>query len=244
MRLTDFTDSEVEELVARLAPKPDVPSSIRKMPDQRTLPPVAAGAGPVRPPREPKRPQVEPLSPARYRVELTVDQATRDRLEYARSLMRHRNPTGDLEVVVAQALEALVEKLEKERHGKTERPRASRGSADPGHVTQAARREVVARDGAQCSFVSADGERCSSGDFLEIDHLEPRALGGTGEPSNLRVLCRAHNRYAAEQAFGREHVEKQIHFHRWQSESKPASRDVLERALVGMGFRRAESSER
>jgi hypothetical protein len=234
------TKREVEELVARLAPKPDVAPSIRKLPEQRTLPPAAATAGPMHPPRQQKRPQVEPLSPARYRVELTVDKATRDRLEYARSLMRHRNPSGDLEVIVAQALEALIEKLEKEKHGKTERPRASRGSADPGHVTQAARREVVARDGAQCSFVSAEGERCDSSDFLEIDHREPRALGGTGDPSNLRVLCRAHNRYAAEQVFGREHVERQVYFHRWQSEPKPASRDVLERALVGMGFKRAE----
>jgi hypothetical protein len=237
------TKREVEELVARLAPKPDVKPSIRKLPEQASLPAAADGTSASEASRDSgsrRRPEVVPLSPARYKLELTVDQATRDRLEDVRSLMRHRNPTGDLEVIIREAIEALAEKLEKERLGRTERPRASRGSADPGHVTKAALREVVARDGMQCSFVSADGERCGSRDFLEVDHRTPRALGGTGDPSNLRVLCRSHNQYAAEQVFGRAHVEKQIHFHREKCKPPPAARDVLESALLRMGFRKAE----
>ncbi|WP_420814282.1 hypothetical protein [Labilithrix luteola] len=40
--------------------------------------------------------------------------------------------------------------------------------------------------------------------------MTPRALGGSGEADNLRVLCRAHNRDAAERVFGRAHVEARI----------------------------------
>jgi hypothetical protein len=39
--------------------------------------------------------------------------------------MRHRNPSGDLAAVVERALDALLEKLEKERLGRTARPRVS-----------------------------------------------------------------------------------------------------------------------
>jgi hypothetical protein len=46
-------------------------------------------------------------------------------LERARDLMRHRNPAGDLAVVVERALDALLAQLEKERLGKTARPRST-----------------------------------------------------------------------------------------------------------------------
>ncbi|MBX3228745.1 MAG: HNH endonuclease, partial [Labilithrix sp.] len=59
-------------------------------------------------------------------------------------------------------------------------------------------------------FVSADGERCPAREWLEVDHRQPRALGGAGTIENVRILCRAHNRLAAEQAFGVEHVARKI----------------------------------
>ena len=43
-----------------------------------------------------------------------------------------------------------------------------------------------------------------------IDHVTPRALGGSGEAENLRAFCRAHNHHAAERVFGRAHVEARI----------------------------------
>jgi len=48
------------------------------------------------------------------------------------------------------------------------------------------------------------------GEYLEIDHIVPQAKGGKGTTDNLRVRCRAHNRLAAENEFGREHVERKI----------------------------------
>jgi Holliday junction resolvasome RuvABC DNA-binding subunit len=47
---------------------------------------------------------------------------------------------------------------------------------------------------------------------LELDHVEPRALGGRDDAENLRVRCRAHNQLAAEQVFGRDHVEQRRRF--------------------------------
>ena len=64
------------------------------------------------------------------------------------------------------------------------------------------RARVFERDGHRCTFVAADGTRCTATHDLQIDHVHPFALGGTNEPHNLRVLCGAHNRRRAEETFG------------------------------------------
>jgi HNH endonuclease len=47
--------------------------------------------------------------------------------------------------------------------------------------------------------VSGKGKKCDATEFLELDHIEPFALGGKTEASNVRVLCRVHNQLAAEE---------------------------------------------
>lgn len=73
-----------------------------------------------------------------------------------------------------------------------------------------ARRAAFLRDGEQCAFIGDDGVRCDATSFLEVDHIEPRALGGQGAASNARVLCAAHNAYEARRRFGRRHIERRI----------------------------------
>ena len=52
------------------------------------------------------------------------------------------------------------------------------------------------RDGGKCSYVHRETKRrCSSKYLLQIDHIQPFALGGKTEKENLRLLCAAHNRY-------------------------------------------------
>jgi 5-methylcytosine-specific restriction endonuclease McrA len=233
------TKREVEELIAKRAPKPDVAPSIRKLPDvsRPAAPQVALPAAPRSSPIPAG--QVQPLSESRYKIQLTASAALKDKLEHARALMSHRNPSGDLAAVVEQALDLLIEKLEKEKLGKVACPRAAqpRPSSNPGHVTRTARREVIDRDGLQCSFVGKDGERCPARAFLELDHRHPRALGGTGEASNVRVRCRAHNRHAAEQVFGCAHIEERIHFRQRKSPPDAETRSLVRGALRAMGFR-------
>jgi hypothetical protein len=182
--------------------------------------------------------RAEPVAEDRYRLELTITRATRDKLEHARDLLMHANPTGDLSVVVERALDTLLDKLEKQRLGKVAEASAAAASAavEPPAPTPTAsaappaseprppaktsgiprsvRREVFARDGAQCTFVSADGERCAERGGLELDHIVPQAHGGSNEASNLRVLCRTHNQLAAKDAFGKDHVQAKIDLRR------------------------------
>src|SRR5437867_3495174 len=81
--------SEVEELLARLHPQPDVPSSIRKLPEVKPaaapgalLPaPAAAPAPSALPAPAAPRPQlVTPLAPDRYKVQFTVPKETCEKL--------------------------------------------------------------------------------------------------------------------------------------------------------------------
>jgi len=57
------------------------------------------------------------------------------------------------------------------------------------------RRQVREQSQNQCS-------NCETNYALEIDHRLPRALGGTHQPNNLRLLCKSCNQRAAIQIFG------------------------------------------
>jgi 5-methylcytosine-specific restriction endonuclease McrA len=71
------------------------------------------------------------------------------------------------------------------------------------YVPRKVLREVFARDGGQCTFISPEGRRCSSREFLEVHHHEPFARGGKATVDNLRLSCRAHNQFLAELDYGR-----------------------------------------
>jgi hypothetical protein len=75
---------------------------------------------------------------------------------------------------------------------------------------RATRRAMLERDGLRCTWRTGDGVRCEARAWLEHDHVRPRARGGSSSANNGRLLCRAHNRLAAEQEFGRQHVEQAI----------------------------------
>ena len=71
-------------------------------------------------------------------------------------------------------------------------------------------RAVFLRDGRQCSYVSPEGRRCSARRCLELDHVNPRAVGGENTIENLRLRCRAHNQRYARQCFGKACVDAAV----------------------------------
>jgi len=71
------------------------------------------------------------------------------------------------------------------------------------YIPQEIRRKVWVRDGGRCTYQSSSGKRCGEKGFLEMDHIEPFALGGLSTEENLRLLCARHNKWRAEKTFGR-----------------------------------------
>src|SRR5215467_11066887 len=256
------TKRELEELLAARAPRPDVMTMITELVSPQAQAQTQAHTQAQAQGQAQVHARLEPLSPARHRLELTISAEVRAKLERATSLLGHRIPDGRLELVLDRALDALLAKLEKERFGRAARPNRKMRASKVGHIPRAVRREVFARDGEQCSFTDAHGNRCPSRTRLELDHIDPRACGGGDDASNLRVVCRSHNRLYAERAFGRDHVERRIRLRRRMSrcppppaspplpraqEEAPAACsaaandavDVTRRALTKMGFRDA-----
>ena len=223
------TKREVQLLVARLAPKPDVPAAIAQLPPPAVVLPFVTPAATA----PPVPPRIAPLSEDRYEVRFTAGTALRDKIERAKDLLRHRHPTGDLEAVMNRAFDALVTQLEKERTGASKRTQRKPRPTHTDHLPRAVRRAVFERDGERCSFVGAEGHRCSASGHLELDHTLSKALGGEATVANLRVRCRKHNLLHAEEVFGEAHVANKIH-HR-QHGSSPIL-ETAKNGLVRMGF--------
>ena len=58
------------------------------------------------------------------------------------------------------------------------------------------RKQVWLRDEGRCTYSCPQTKRqCHSQNFLQIDHIQPYALGGNHEIKNLRLLCANHNQY-------------------------------------------------
>jgi hypothetical protein len=250
---------DIEIIVARLARRPDVPDRVRALaPEPHS---IAGDAGVGLPPGpNPSRPaelftRVKPLAPERFALQTTISQATREKLERAKALTSHRNPSGELGVVLDAALDALIVKLEKQKFAVTARPRVTKArrdsaahtaavddaaavdaavDADPTYVPADVRRAVYERDGGRCTFTSADGRRCTERRFLELDHATMVCRGGQPTVDGIRLRCKAHNQHAAEEALGAD-------FMRAKREAAARDRDVT-RALRGMGFNAAETN--
>src|SRR5204862_7135068 len=149
-------------------PKPEVPSSIRKLPGPAAEPPPSEASAEVPMAGVPldqtalpcpaRRPVVSPLAPDRYEIRFTASARTREKLRQAQDLLRHAVPTGDLAEVIDRALTVLLEDLARKRFAATNRPRASRGTARGSRdVAAKVRRAVGLRDHGVCTFVSKSG---------------------------------------------------------------------------------------
>ena len=220
------TKFQVQELLARRFPRPDVASRIRKLPSPAVSPPaLMTGAAPrveVAPqsptsreasvPVVPARALFEPTSEARYRIQLNATSALKEKLELFQALVSHSVPSGDIAAVLERALDLALEPAQRRRFAQTDRPRAmqtrtlKRTSTHREHVPNAVQREVAARDGLRCTYVSDAGCRCSARAFLQFHHEKPWARGGASSVENLKLLCASHNRLLAARDFGAAHV--------------------------------------
>ena len=221
----------IEAMLADRAPKADVPAQVRRLPAARSaLPPspevrpapsfgatapgasseALASAAP-RPTAQPPSAHPEPLGAGRYRVTFTASPATHAKLEEARALLRHQIPDGDLAKLFDRALEALLREARRTKFAACERPSPSPappGSSEPAnrHIPATIKRAVAERDRGRCTFVARDGWRCGSREALEFHHVQPFARARRHRVEEITLRCRAHNRHAAIQDYGADHM--------------------------------------
>jgi len=224
-----LTKRGVEKMLAERFPKPDVPPSVRKLPGSSSKK-SSQPQGPFAQPRqtesvepqgakertaEPapsrqfvaeipaRRDTVAPLSPTRFKIQFTANQEFHDKLRCAQELLSHQIPNGDLAAVLGRALDLLVAQAKKDRFAVGRKAgRKDQGSTSSRSIPAAVRRAAYERDEGQCTFVSTSGRRCAERSFLELDHIRPYGQGGPSTVENIRLHCKCHNAYAAEQAYG------------------------------------------
>jgi hypothetical protein len=209
--------AEVEEIVARLAPFPEVPAFIRKLPAAKPALPPPEARGPAAPlspaPAFPTSPlqrqwpsgEVTPLAPDRYKLQLTIGGSTLEKLRLAKDMLRHAIPSGDDAAILDRAFTALLADLARSKFAAAENPRpprtAAAAAAGSRHIPAEVKRSVWLRDLGRCAFVGTDGRRCNERAFVEFHHVRPYAAGGEASVENIQLRCRRHNDYEARAYF-------------------------------------------
>jgi 5-methylcytosine-specific restriction endonuclease McrA len=108
-----------------------------------------------------------------------------------------------LQAKAAEALEQTVQFPPVETHS---------GEKSSRYIPADVEHAVQKRDQCQCTFVAADGKRCSETRNLQFDHVRPHALCGKSSVENLRLLCPAHNKLEAEKVFGEAAIRRLVQF--------------------------------
>src|SRR5688572_29991307 len=254
---------EIEQLVAALAPRPDVASRVRALPRQAvdaargsdaaagaTASSAAATAGSsgaassvesasnlaTAPPGPaavrvlaPAAKAITALSPRRYKIEITVDEETHDKLRSLEDLLGCSQVGRDPAAIISRAIDVLLVETLKRKAAVTDRPRAARDASattdrpqpaspardaspkNPPRRTRSVpaelRRVVWRRDCGRCRYVDGRGRRCNATSNVEFHHKSPFARGGLHDADNVELRCAAHNQYQADLDFGREFME-------------------------------------
>lgn len=205
---------ELLELLAALYPQPALPSSLMRVPSPsgKVEDTVDVAGGTQPPDADPSatvgettavaealaafaRSAVVPLSPDRYKLEVTISREAYEVLRRIQNLCRHIVPDGDLAPLTERAFQVLLADLERRKLAQTERPhRFARCRSGSRYVPAHVRRAVWQRDGGQCAYVGPRG-RCQEHGFLELHHVIPFAEGGQTTVGNLELRCRSHNQY-------------------------------------------------
>lgn len=142
---------------------------------------VLAGHAPV----EQKPDSIKAVSTERVELRFTADAELLEKIETLKGRLAHQHPSLSLGELFQKLCDLGLEQWDK-----------AKAPAAPQAESQAeAQRQVFRRAKHQC-------QNCGSRYALEIDHIQPRAKGGSSSPENLRLLCRSCNQRAAIEAFG------------------------------------------
>ncbi len=129
---------------------------------------------------------VEPLSPDRYKLQLTIGGDTLEKLRLAKDMLGHAIPSGDDAAILDRALTVLLVDLAKKKFGDTPKPRRSRGTKPGARYPSAkVQRAVWVRDLGRCAFVGTGGHRCNERRFVD----RGRDAGFPAPPAQIRACA-------------------------------------------------------
>ena len=190
-------------------------------------------------PPQPKPEKMRLLSEDKIEVYFVISPETEAKIQKLRGLLAHSNPRMSLSELIDKLCDLGLQKWDPERKKPKKirfvPPYASRektaisGWSENDHKPEKVFSSKVespaaelAMSGPSSRFINAKTRRnvwlstqskcqnCGSQFALQIDHVWPRALGGSHDAGNLRLLCRTCNQKAAIEVFGIKKMEKYL----------------------------------
>ena len=164
-----------------------------------------------------------------YDIRFAGDEELLEMMKWMRSHLSGRHPTGASYMEMfkyalgyvreredpARRAERRQQRQEKQKSPKKSATKPRKGAPKPPkaartrHIPVKEQDKVWVRDKGQCAYVGPGGRRCNATHNLQIDHYPiPYARGGPNAASNLRLLCGKHNRFTAEEVYGRLYMAK------------------------------------
>lgn len=149
--------------------------------------------------------KVRQVSDTRIEIRLTIPAELKDKMDQLKLLLSHVNPEMNyqqlIEYLSSKALHQLDPTQTKRKSNATPAPEVE--TAKKRYIPEALKHRIWKRDEACCAYVDPiTKRRCRSQYQIQIDHIQPFAIGGETTESNLRLLCANHNRWRAEKTFG------------------------------------------
>lgn len=229
-----MTKRDAEEYLVALRPKPIFEPSIRKTPSRPQE--QAASTCPTRPQATTTRPAprvspsiLDPATPEVFDFRFAAARNFKDKFERLAEVLGVENPLQHMAEIMEQAVDIALDKkdLQRKHARRLEREAKQSGEttskescpdkvfgreqkANSRYIPSAVRERVHERAGHHCEFVAKDGTRCRARAGLQVDHRRPFAIFGSHDESNLRLLCKRHNRFTAERVYGTEYIRNKI----------------------------------
>ena len=130
--------------------------------------------------------KIRVLTPEFSEIRFSADQALLNKLERLKGLLAHKVPQASLREIFHEICDIGLAQLSapvKRRAKHAQKPKA---------------------------FEEISCDLCRSTFALQIDHIVPKAKGGSNKQSNLRLLCRSCNQREAIEHFGQRKMEKYL----------------------------------
>lgn len=179
----------VYSIIAEIDPKGDSPDSVRVVSVRKTESSSQTTDG-----------VAQTADEVRVEFKFTASGELKALIERAKDILWHKYPVARLEDVLLEAMRLLIAEIDPLQHEPSKRDFSG---SDLGRIPQALKEAVLRRDEGKCTWRAPDGTVCGSTRGVEVDHIVPRAKGGSSiDLNNLRTLCCSHNQLAAEQEFG------------------------------------------
>lgn len=163
-----------------------------------------------------------------YNFRFAAGKEFKNKFERLAEVLGVENPLQHMAQILEQAVDLALDKKDLQRKLERRKQRQVKQSRETCHeesrpdeilekvpaesryISSEARERLHERADYQCEYRAFDGTRCRARTGLEVEHERPFAIYRSHEERFLKVFCRQHNRFRAEQVYGAKLVQARI----------------------------------